>query len=187
MTDNLRPPRGRSAAVTWFFAIAALTLLLDLGAKWYVFTCRRFAVGTVRPLIPGVLTLHVSWNPGAAFGFGKGWGTLLVLIALVAAAGIIWAAFKYGPASRLLTAALGLLLGGAAGNVWDRLLHGGQVRDFIDLHLGSLHWPGIFNIADAAITIGCCLVVLSSFRTPRKVPEQPAPAGGTKRKSPKKG
>ena len=70
------------------------------------------------------------------------------------------AAARTGP--RWTPAGLSLVLGGALGNVWDRLLRGAVV-DFIDVHYGSWHWPA-FNVADSAITVGAALVILAAFR-----------------------
>jgi len=181
---------SRSKAVIVFLAVAAALLLLDLWSKQFVFRKAQARLHLSTPaetiaavkelghvplgvLIPGVIDVQASVNMGAAFGLGKGMAHLFLVFSLVASAVVIWIACKYAASSRLLTVALGLLLAGALGNAWDRALHGGIVRDFIDLHLAGWHYPAIFNIADVAICFGCGMIVLHSFRKP------PAPAKNT--------
>ncbi|MFN2543110.1 MAG: signal peptidase II [Actinomycetota bacterium] len=111
-------------------------------------------------LIPGVLHLTYTTNPGGAFGlFGNApylflAATLVVCVAIVVA--------SVGVGHRLLAVGLGMVLGGALGNLTDRIVRGsgfdGQVIDFIDFRI----WP-VFNLADAAIVIGAGLIVLSGF------------------------
>ena len=163
MTATSAPISRRHVAVL-FCAGSLSVLLFDLVTKWLVFNA--YAVGQRRTLIPGLINLHVSRNAGAAFGMGKGFGAVFVMVSIAASIAMTWAAFKYGRHSRLIAVALALLVGGALGNVWDRLLHQGHVRDFIDLHVGTLHYPAIFNIADVAICVGCGLIVLHSFLSP---------------------
>ncbi len=114
--------------------------------------------------IPHILNFQISRNRGAVFGLGQGMTALLIAFTIFAGAAIVWAQWRYGRSSRLLSTGLGLLLGGAIGNLYDRLLFG-SVRDFIDLYFGSYHWH-TFNIADAAICVGCGFVILFSFRKP---------------------
>ena len=86
-------------------------------------------------MIPAFLDLHLSQNQGAVFGIGQGKGTYFILFTLVAVAGIIWAVAAHGRTSRWFTFGLGCVLGGALGNLVDRLMVG-SVRDFIDVHVG---------------------------------------------------
>ena len=144
-----------------FAPVAVGTLLADLLTKWLAFN--RLDPVTPLPVIRGVLNLRLSTNPGAVFGIGKGMGGALALFTVLAAAAVIWAAWTHGRSSLLLTWGLAVLLGGALGNLWDRLAHG-SVRDFIDLYAGSRHWP-TFNVADMAICVGAGLVILYSLRT----------------------
>ena len=117
-------------------------------------------------MIPAFLDLHLSQNRGAVFGIGQGKGTYFILFTLVAVAGIIWAVAAYGRTSRWFTFGLGCVLGGALGNLVDRLMIG-SVRDFIDVHVGPYHWP-TFNVADMAICIGAAIFVLWACRAPRE-------------------
>ncbi len=145
-----------------FSGVAGVALACDLLTKALAF---RY-LDPVVPLsvIPGLLNLRWSENKGAVFGLGQGLAPLFIVFTIIAAAAIIWAVRAYGRSSRLLTCGLGLLLGGALGNLWDRVVYG-SVRDFIDLYLGRYHWP-TFNVADAAICVGVTLVIIHAFRSP---------------------
>lgn len=144
-----------------FAPVAASTLILDLFTKWFAFD--RLDEFLPLAVIPGLLNFRISVNRGAVFGIGQGLGKLFIAFTVIASVGILWAAWVHGRSSRLLTWALGFLLGGALGNLWDRLVHG-SVRDFIDVYAGSYHWP-TFNVADTAICIGAGLIILYSWRT----------------------
>jgi signal peptidase II len=106
------------------------------------------------------LRLRLSFNTGAAFGLGRGLGPLLVAGAVLVLAGLL-AVGTRSVDTAAAAVALGLLVGGAVGNLIDRLLggHGGAVVDFIDLQW----WPA-FNVADAAITCGAVLLVVAQLR-----------------------
>ena len=115
-------------------------------------------------IIPNFFDLSRTENRGGVFGVGQGQVTFFILFTLVASAVILWAAWKYGRTSRLLTFGLGCVLGGAMGNLLDRLSLG-YVRDFIHCFIGRYHWP-TFNIADSAICVGAAILVIHSFLTP---------------------
>ena len=103
-------------------------------------------------------------NPGAAFSFlaqGSGWQRwFFTIVGLVACIYIVWLLRK-SQNDKLLCVALSLILGGALGNVLDRIMYGAVV-DFIDLHYANWHWPA-FNIADSAICIGAALIIWGEF------------------------
>jgi signal peptidase II len=105
-------------------------------------------------------------NSGSAFGFlnnQSGWQLwLFVGIALAISVGILVWLWRASGMHHYTAAALSLILGGALGNLYDRLVYG-YVIDFIDVHFGEWHWPA-FNIADSAITIGVLLLLISAFR-----------------------
>lgn|SRR5690554_4084551 len=110
--------------------------------------------------------LTLAHNYGAAFSFlasAGGWQRwFFILLGVgVSLVLIIWLK-RLGQAARLEAASLALILGGAIGNVIDRVLHG-YVIDFLDVYYGSYHWPA-FNIADSAICVGAALLILDSFR-----------------------
>lgn len=133
----------------WFIALG--TLLADQLAKlWVVHT---FRLGESLPLLPPVLSLTYVQNTGAAFGLLKGQQLVFVLVSLVV---IVWMWKALRAARRRPTSqvwAYALVLGGAFGNLIDRV-RVGHVIDFLDLHV----WP-VFNIGDSAITIGVGLLV----------------------------
>ena len=111
-------------------------------------------------LVPGVLTLRFTTNSGGAFSLGESSPWIFVTATIVVSALIVASAFRHR--RPLPAVALGLVLGGALGNLTDRIARGpglsGRVVDFIDLHV----WP-VFNVADVAIVIGAILLAVSSF------------------------
>jgi signal peptidase II len=117
------------------------------------------------PVFPG-FNFTLMHNKGAAFSFlsdQSGWQRwfFTVIAIVVSVAIVIW--MKRLPADHRLTAvSLALILGGAVGNVWDRILLG-YVIDFIDVYYADYHWPA-FNIADSAISVGACLLIIDSLR-----------------------
>lgn len=124
--------------------LAAVVVGLDLLTKETVAAGIR--PGQQRSVLPGLHLVHVH-NTGVAFGFLSGGGTIVLVCTLVALVALV-AYFALHPARRGLWVPTGLLLGGAIGNLIDRLVHG-SVTDFIKLP----HWPA-FNVADMAITFG---------------------------------
>ena len=112
-------------------------------------------------VIPGVVELRFTTNPGGAFGLFGGAAWLFVLASVVVIVAVVVSSRNLP--SALAAVALGMVLGGALGNLTDRVLRGpgfsGEVVDFIDFQV----WP-VFNLADSAIVIGAALLLLSSFR-----------------------
>ncbi len=149
-----------SASARWFW-LSLLILAADRCTKLAIEAYTRESFRYV--VVPGVITLVHSHNPGIAFGMFAGFGSRWLPALLIASsAGVIvllaWlltAERAGGPRGR---AGVALILGGAVGNLMDRVLHG-SVTDFFEVRLGSYHWPA-FNVADSAITIGAALVVL---------------------------
>jgi signal peptidase II len=169
-------PRARLAL--WLFAVAGAVLTLDRLSKAWV----EASLAGRRPLeiIPGVLQLTYTTNSGGAFGLGRSapWifagATIFVSIAIVAASTRL--------PNRGVAVALGLILGGALGNLADRALNGsgmsGHVTDFIDFRI----WP-VFNLADSAIVVGAVLLaVVTSRRDGSMAPgderQEPSASGG---------
>lgn len=144
----------------YFFLIAAIVLLLDRLAKWAV--ASNIPLHDSVTVIPGLFHLTHVQNTGAAFGLfaesAAQWkvGALVSfsVIALVIVSALLW---KNGHALSTTTIGLSLILGGATGNLWDRMMTG-HVLDFLDFYVGSYHWPA-FNVADSAIVIGAALLV----------------------------
>ena len=144
----------------YFFLIAAVVLLVDRLAKWAV--ASNIALHDSVTVIPGLFHLTHVENTGAAFGLfaesAAQWkvGALVSfsVIALVIVSALLW---KNSHALSTTTIGLSLILGGATGNLWDRMMTG-HVVDFLDFYVGSYHWPA-FNVADSAIVIGAILLV----------------------------
>lgn len=145
---------------TYFTIIAALIILLDQLTKALVL--QHFQLYDTVSIVPGFFNLTYIRNPGGAFGVLAGGGSalrnLLFLGAGSVALGMILFFLRATPLKeRLMRFTLALIFGGAIGNIIDRLRFG-EVVDFLDFYLGSLHWPA-FNVADSAITIGIGLFV----------------------------
>lgn len=153
----------------WILAVIAVAVLIaDQASKYAV--DRLTVPGAFKVIIPGVLNLVHTNNPGVAFGLFADstapWrAPLLVFFSVVVIALIVWmlaTGRAGGPRGRY---GLALIVGGAAGNVLDRLLRH-SVTDFIDFHVGTYHWY-TFNVADSAIVIGAILVILELLRDER--------------------
>jgi signal peptidase II len=153
-------------ALVWL-RLSALVIVLDQWSKWLI--VRRFELYQTKVVLP-VFDLVHAHNRGAAFSFlnnDADWPRWFfsALAVAVCAALIVW--LRRLPATaRLLAAALALIIGGALGNLIDRLRHG-YVVDFIQVHW-SVHYFPAFNVADSAITIGACLLLLDSFLASRR-------------------
>jgi signal peptidase II len=139
-------------------------VVLDQWTKWLVEL--HLPRSASHPLIDGFLNLTHVQNTGVAFGLfarqGADGGAWLLIVLGVVALAAVMAYFRFAPASaRLLLSALALIVGGALGNLIDRFASG-AVTDFVDVYVGTHHWPA-FNVADSAITIGICLMILDTF------------------------
>lgn len=156
-------PAARSAGrreIRVWLAVTLTVYLLDQSTKLWAESA--LADGRARSLLGELLQLRLAHNPGAAFSTGTGYTVILTVIALVVIAVCVTMASRL--ASMGWAVALGLLLGGALGNVTDRIFRDpspfrGHVVDFLELP----HWP-IFNLADMAICSAAALFVLLSFR-----------------------
>lgn len=145
--------------------IALVVFALD---QWSKFEAVHYlARASVR--MDEYVNLTLVYNRGAAFGFLSqegGWqNAFFVVVALAIVAGIGWFLRRATRHDRLLVIALMFVLGGAIGNLADRLRLG-RVVDFIDFHIGSWHWY-TFNLADSAITLGAVLLALDALRSRR--------------------
>lgn len=116
--------------------------------------------------VTSFLNLVPVWNRGVAFGFLSEEGALIpvVLTAFAAIVSVVLAVWLLRAGRAGTVFALGLVIGGAVGNIVDRLRFG-AVIDFLDFHVADFHWPA-FNLADAGITIGVVLLLLDGLRTP---------------------
>ncbi len=148
----------------YFLVIAIVVLLLDRLAKWAV--ASNIALRDSVVVIPGFFRLTHVENTGAAFGLfadsSAQWkvGALVSfsIVALIVVSALLW---KNSHAVSTTTIGLSLILGGAMGNLWDRMVSG-RVVDFLDFYVGSYHWPA-FNVADTAIVIGAALLISEIF------------------------
>jgi signal peptidase II len=149
------------SAARWFGLSVAL-IALDQLVKWVVlghFSGR----GTLQP-VTAFFNLVLACNKGAAFSFladAPGWQTPLFAGFAIVASVVVGMLIVRHPAKRLFCAGLALVLGGALGNLVDRLRFG-CVVDFLDFHAAGWHWPA-FNVADSAITLGAVALILESF------------------------
>lgn len=139
----------------FFLIISASVTLCDQLTKALVL--ERLPLYRSITVIPGFFNLTHLHNPGGAFSFMAGSNSdmrhLIFIAASVAALVLILYYYKITPPGhRLLAAALAMIFGGAVGNLIDRVRMG-EVVDFLDVHVGNLHWP-TFNVADSAITVG---------------------------------
>jgi len=130
-------------------------VLLDQVTKYLAMT--QLDPGASVPILGGLLCLTLTRNPGGAFGLFQAWTQLLVIIAIIVVVGMLLLVRRKANMSRILTVSIGLELGGAVGNLIDRIRFR-YVVDFIDLRV----WP-VFNIADIAITIGLFLLAYYVF------------------------
>jgi signal peptidase II len=159
-----------------FLLLSLVVLVLDQGSKAWIE--RHLAPHAVLPVIDGFLNLTHVRNTGVAFGWfagpaaGIGSG-LLSMLGFVALAVVAVYFRRASPGDRLLLAALALILGGAVGNLLDRLASG-AVTDFIDCYLGTHHWH-TFNVADSAITVGIGLMALDFLRRREPAAARQAP------------
>ena len=117
-------------------------------------------------IIPGFLRLIIALNDGAAFSLGSGRRTVLVAVSVVALIVILWLFLQVGRKPVLTTIVLGLFAGGILGNLWDRLFNHGLVRDFIDVYIGTRHWP-TFNVADTLLCVAVGLLLIAAMVTER--------------------
>lgn len=151
------------------YALATLVFAADRFTKWLVET--RVSFTDTYTVIPGFFDIIHTQNTGMAFGLFAGSTSglrPLILSALsVAAIALVGAMlWKARQMDRLSVTGLALVLGGAAGNVFDRIAWG-RVTDFLEFYIGSLHWP-TFNLADSAIVVGSGLLLMDLLRPNRQ-------------------
>ena len=153
---------GLKRVVPWL-ALAALLALADQASKRVISTSLR--IGEARE-ITGFFNLVLAHNRGAAFSFlsdAGGWQRALFIGIAVLATAVIVVMLVRHSGERLFSAGIALILGGALGNLWDRIVLG-YVVDFLDFHaLGWHFWA--FNLADSAITVGAGLLILDGLRS----------------------
>ena len=143
--------------------LAAGVFVLDQFSKYLA--VNGLVLHEMVPLLPS-LNLMLAYNTGAAFSFlssASGWQRwFFVILALTVSIVLMLWLRRLGSGQRLQAIALALILGGALGNVWDRLAYG-YVIDFIDVYYHNWHWP-VFNIADSAISVGAVLLIIDTIK-----------------------
>ena len=160
------PLAGAGRRLLPWVVLAALVVLFDQLTKMAIE--RAFDYGDVRP-VTSFFNLVLTYNKGAAFSFlasASGWqAQFLTAVGIGASLFILYLLARHGH-QRLFALALALILGGAIGNVIDRIAYG-HVIDFLDFHAGGWHWPA-FNVADSAIVGGAILLILDELLRVRK-------------------
>jgi signal peptidase II len=146
-----------------FAAIAAVVLVLDQATKWAA--SGRLLLGQPVPVLGDVVRLTLVHNTGAAFGLFPGSRIPFIIISILAIGVVLYLFLREsyrGLGNRIL---LGCILGGAVGNLVDRIRLG-WVVDFIDVGIGSTRWP-VFNVADSAVTLGVIFLAWNLARSGR--------------------
>ena len=156
-----------------FAVAAAVIIVLDVLTKWLV--SHFMVLHQSIPVLGDFGRLTYIRNPGAAFGLFSGSRVSFILISVVAIAIILSLLAREHYRGRLSMVALGMILGGAVGNLVDRIRLG-EVVDFIDLGFGATRWP-VFNVADMGVTIGVCILAVALYRRGEDA-KQEAPASG---------
>lgn len=166
MATKKRTSSSSKGGLAPWLGIASLVLLLDQLTK--ITITRLFSYGESQP-VTAFFNLVLVYNKGAAFSFlsqESGWQRHLFTAIGIGAALFIIFLLKRHAGQRMFCLALALILGGAIGNVIDRIAYG-HVIDFIDIYVRNWHWPA-FNIADSAICIGAVLFIIDELRRVNK-------------------
>jgi len=158
------PERPTPSWRRWLLLSAAI-MAADLATKAWV--SAEFTAGDLHVITP-FLNLVLWHNAGAAFSFlagAGGWQRWFFIGLTIAVCAALLFMLRRNATNRLLCTALALVLGGAGGNLWDRVTLG-HVVDFVQLHAAGYYWPA-FNVADSAITVGVALIVWDGIREAR--------------------
>ncbi len=142
--------KGRISRLAW---VAIILIALDQATKMVALSYLSFAQPVT--VIPNLFDFTLVYNTGSAFSAFADWENarlILIVVALAAVGLAVWLVGGHVGKSKAAQVALGLIVGGALGNLIDRV-RWGKVVDFVDWHIGDLHWP-VFNLADAGITVG---------------------------------
>lgn len=162
MASSKRTFGTSSSSLTPWLGIALIVILFDQITKLTIVRLFSFAESHA---VTSFFNLVLVYNKGAAFSFlasETGWQRYFFTFMGIAAALFIIYLLKKHAGQRMFSWALSLVLGGAIGNVIDRMVYG-HVIDFLDVHFGGWHWPA-FNVADSAICIGAALFILDELR-----------------------
>ena len=165
-TATTRKLSSTNTGIWPWLGLALVLFILDQFTKTLILGYYRLGDHTPITSFFNVVRAH---NTGAAFSFladHSGWQRWFFTAIGIAAAGFIVWMLKSHPGQKLFSFAMACILGGAVGNVIDRMLHG-YVVDFLDFHIGNSHFPA-FNVADSAITIGAVCLILDEIRRVRR-------------------
>ncbi len=141
-----------------------LTVALDQGSKWFV--RQQMTLGESIAVLKECFRITYIENPGIAFGIRVGNNTLFTILSILASAGVLIYLVLHREEKPGIQYGLVLILGGAFGNLIDRLIFR-QVADFIDLGIGHLRW-WVFNVADSAVVIGMIVLMITVIIADRK-------------------
>lgn len=162
----MRSHNSRFIWLRWLW-ISLIVLVLDQLTKYAI--SASFQYGESKTIFSW-FNLVLAHNSGAAFSFlagASGWQREFFIVVTVTISCVLLWMLKSNSTNRVLSVALALVLGGAFGNLYDRVLHG-YVIDFVQWHVAGYYWPA-FNIADSAICLGAGLMIFDSFRKPAVV------------------
>ena len=152
-----------------YFTIAALIVILDQASKRIIWEVFKNSGGV--DLIDGFLRITLSRNNGAVMGILGGSRAILLTVTIISIAALIFFAYRMRYAPVLKRLYIGLILGGAFGNLIDRIATG-EVIDFIDMGIGSYRWP-TYNVADIAVSVGAVFLIAGFVRATDDVFEPP--------------
>lgn len=153
----------------WWLGVSAVVIAVDLASKAWMSSALRY--GEVREVLP-FFNLVLVHNTGAAFSFladAGGWQRWFFTLVAIVISAVILAMLRRQAGKPLLAGALALVLGGALGNLYDRVTLG-HVVDFVQLHAGGYYWPA-FNVADSAICVGVAFLIWDGLRSGEPQPQ----------------
>lgn len=150
----------------WGIVVAIFALVADQLSKYYMET--DLLEGHSEIIVTSFFSFVRAWNTGVSFSMFNDGGTIGVIVLSTFAALVVlmllW--WMKGEEDQISRIGLGLIIGGAIGNIVDRIMYG-AVFDFLDFHIGEYHWPA-FNLADSFICIGAIIIVMSGLWKNRK-------------------
>ncbi len=160
-----------------YYIISLIVIIFDQATK--ILTKKYMSLHDSREVLGDFVRLTFIKNPGMAFGIELGNKTLFTILSIIASIVIFIYLLKTKGDKKYVKTALALILGGAIGNLIDRVLYG-SVVDFVDVGFGDLRWP-VFNVADAAVTVGMIILiaVILFEKKPETVDEISQPESST--------
>lgn len=158
----------RTRSILTVLTTGALVLLLDrLSKLWVLDNLALYEGWSPIPALAPYFSIFHTTNTGVAFGMFRGGGELFKIVAAIAVVAILVYSFRQGHSSIFVNISLGLMLGGAAGNLYDRLAYG-HVIDFLDFRVPGVFHFATFNLADSALVVGTILLAIYMLLEERK-------------------